>query len=108
MFAKKTVVLVATAVVGLVMGVGCSASDLANDPAARALSEPSVDSMRVDSKETAPAPAPVNVTSPVRPKPSTVTCEGDQNHGGRICCDATHCCINILGVINCKLPPRKQ
>ena len=39
--------------------------------------------------------------------PSPVTCEGDQDKGGRICCDATHCCINIGGTINCKLPPRK-
>ncbi len=39
---------------------------------------------------------------------SPVTCSGDQNNGGRICCDATHCCININGTINCNLGPPKN
>lgn len=105
---SKTFVLVTTALVGLVMSAGCSrVEDLSLDPAAQALSQP--EAMRGDLQQSAPAPAnTTTLASQVKPKPSAVTCEGDQNHGGRICCDSTHCCINILGVINCKLPPRDR
>jgi hypothetical protein len=107
MFAKKTLVLVTTALFGLALGVGCKGvENLESDPAAQALSQP--EAMRVDLNQSGSTSTNTTQASPVRPKPSQVSCEGDQNHGGRICCDSTHCCINILGVINCKLPPRKQ
>lgn len=100
MSVKKIVVVVVTALAALTMSVGCrnvddskaGQSDTAVDP-----SDPVVLEL-----QSGTAPAPANA---MRLKPSPVTCSGDQNHGGRLCCDATHCCINILGVINCKLPP---
>jgi hypothetical protein len=74
-------VLVATFVAGAAMVVGCGSAEEPEESAAQ-------------SEELSIVPSPV-------------TCEGDQDKGGRICCDATHCCINIGGTINCKLPPRK-
>lgn len=99
MFTKKLLVVVATALVGLTMGVGCGSAD---DAEATGQSEDALrrpgDVVAAEPQQAAP-PAEA-----AQAKPSPVTCSGDQNHGGRICCDATHCCINILGVINCHLP----
>jgi hypothetical protein len=104
MFAKKIVVLVATALVGLAMAVGCG-----NAEADGELTGQSEDALgRRTLGDVEPSEPATLETAPVaeRQQPSPVTCEGHQDHGGRICCDATHCCINILGVINCNLPPR--
>ena len=77
--------LFAAILAGSAMAVGCGSAD--------------------GESEQAPAPSAVEdtgrSTSALQTSLSAVTCSGDQNNGGRICCDATHCCINIGGVINC-------
>jgi hypothetical protein len=96
MFTKKILIVVATALVGLTMGVGCVDADgggsTGQTPEALVVSND-----------------PMLLGELKRPtRPSAVTCSGHQDQGGRICCDAKHCCINIKGVINCSLPPRTK
>jgi len=95
---KKVLVLgvLATTLVGLTMVVGCGSADggdTSTGESEEALAQ-SAGGMLGGPQQAAPS----------RAQPSQVTCSGDQNNGGRICCDATHCCININGVINCNLP----
>lgn len=103
MFTKKNLVVVASSLVALTFGAGCADVDAdESGQSEEAAAEPE-GAMLAEVQQSGVAPATIN-----SPKPSPVTCTGDQNNGGRICCDATHCCINILGVINCSLPPPKK
>lgn len=101
MLTKNILAVVATAFVGLTTGVGCGNADQSELDESNETNAQPVDAMIPEVQESGLAPSQISL-----PKPSPVTCTGDQNNGGRICCDATHCCINILGVINCSLPPR--
>ncbi len=82
------------AMAGAAMLVACARGE---DPVEKAAAQPDAEQV----------PAARAFANEMSSRPSAVTCSGDQNQDGRICCDATHCCINIRGVINCKLPPRK-
>ncbi len=99
MFEKKILSVVAVALVGLSTSVGCAAPD------EEETTGESEDALLLGGlKQSAPLPE----LAADQKKPSPVECSGHQDEGGRICCDATHCCINIGGVINCKLPPPKK
>lgn len=102
MLTKKIFVVVATAFLGLSMAVGCAAPE-AEEPNAR-----SEDPLAYGNPGDLGDFQPAGELSQQAPKPSPVECEGHQDEDGRICCDATHCCINIKGVINCKLPPKEK
>lgn len=99
MLTKKILVVLASALVGLTLGVGCAGPEgeeptgQTEDPLAYGTLGDLGDIQQSGDLSEAP-------------KPSPVECEGHQDEGGRICCDATHCCINIKGVINCRLPPK--
>jgi hypothetical protein len=101
MFAKKILVLgiVATA---LVTATGCSRAN-------GVLSVEDTPEAQVQVVEGPLGNLQQSAPSRMQAQPSKVTCSGDQDNGGRICCDETHCCINIKGTINCKLPapPKK-
>jgi hypothetical protein len=93
--------LFATILAGAATVVGCKSGDAAdgavgNSTQAMVGSAPSKGAVDM-ARQAAASPAA---------RLSAVTCTGDQNNGGRICCDETHCCINIGGTINCELPPR--
>ncbi|HEY8076064.1 MAG TPA: hypothetical protein VIF62_18180 [Labilithrix sp.] len=97
MFTKKIVV---TALIGLTMVVGCSKTggDAPNGEQLGDSLGQSADGLVGALQQSAPA-------KPAAAPRGPVTCSGDQNGDGRICCDDTHCCINIGGKINCKLGP---
>lgn len=96
--------LFATVVASAALVVGCENRDAADGA-------PSIEDSTQALMRTAPDRSALGGARRAAASPnarlSAVECTGHQDTGGRICCDETHCCINIKGTINCDLPPRR-
>ncbi len=104
MLTKKILGVLVTTLVGLTVVVGCKGSKSDPSPGESAVGE-ALGESAVDGLLTKHLAQSAPTKTQAR---GTVTCSGDQNNGGRICCDDTHCCININGTINCNLPGRTR
>jgi hypothetical protein len=110
-----TKALFATVVAGSAVAVGCDNRDAADGApsvgeSTQALMRATPDRGALGEARKAPRKGALDEARLAAASPnarlSAVSCTGHQDQGGRICCDETHCCINIGGTINCDLPPR--
>jgi hypothetical protein len=101
-----------------VFAVGCGASDGAPpSPATEQTAQEHYDAFQskvsVDRSGSVHVDAPMTFATTngtledalqsIEPQPPAlrVICGGDQDAGFRICCNSSHCCINIAGSISC-------